>query len=64
MKNLQRKTIYEAIENDYFDESKLKPPKEFLTEFKAEYNVPILITHEFKKRFTKFLSNMDYFPML
>ena len=48
------KTIYELIEYEYFDESRVKPPKQFLTKFKAEYNIPRLIPHEVKKNTQQF----------
>ena len=37
------------MEDYYFNESKVKFPKEFLTKFKAENNVTQLIPHEVKK---------------
>ena len=49
MKN-PHKIIYEVIEEDYFDESKLTPPKHFLMECREEYNVSQLIPHKVKKK--------------
>ena len=48
-KEKPRKTTCELIEDDYFHESKVKFPKEFLTKCKAEYNAPQFIPHKAKK---------------
>ena len=48
--NNPQKTIYEVIENDYFEKSKVKSPKEFLTKFRTEYNAPQFIPHEVKNK--------------
>ena len=42
--------IYEIIEDEYFDDSKVKSPKEFLTKFISEYNVPRIVPLEVKKK--------------
>ena len=47
------KNIYEVIENDYFDESKVKFTKQFLTECETECNVPQFIPHKVKKKIQK-----------
>ena len=44
------KTIYEVIYEKYFDESRIKFPKYFLTEYKMEFNVPHLIPLKFKNK--------------
>ena len=50
-KTLERKHgyIYEEIEDYYFNESKVKFPKEFLMKYKMEYNVPQFIPYAVKK---------------
>ena len=51
-KTLDKKTwknINEEIDEKYFDESKLKFPKYFLTEFRTELNVHQFIPLEVKK---------------
>ena len=45
----QRKKMYEVIEDDYFDGSKVKFQKEFLMKCKAEFNAPQFILHVVKK---------------
>ena len=47
-KNMEN--IYEIIEDEYFDDSKVKSPKEFLTKCISEYNVPRFIPLEVKKK--------------
>ena len=43
-------TIYDVIEDDYFDESNVKFSKEFLMKCKAVDNVPQLIPYDVKKK--------------
>ena len=48
-----RKYIYEVIEDECFDESKVKFPKEFLTKCRTEFNFPQLIPLKVKKLIQK-----------
>ena len=41
--------IYVIIDDDYLYESEVKFTKEFLTKFKAEFNIPQFIPHNVKK---------------
>ena len=44
-----QRTIYEVIENDYLNESKVKFPIESPIKCRAEFNVPQFIPHDVKK---------------
>ena len=46
----KRKTIYKVVYEKYFNESRVKKPKYFLTEFKEKFNVTQLITLDIKKK--------------
>ena len=48
-----RKTIYKVTENNYFEQSDVKFPREFLLKFKRDYNVPHFIPVEVKKSIQK-----------
>ena len=48
-----RKTIYEVIEDDYFDESYVNILKKFLTKCRTEFNVTQSIPHEVKRKIQK-----------
>ena len=41
--------INKVIDDDYFNESKVKFLKQSLVKFKAEFNIPQLIPHDVKK---------------
>ena len=43
-------TIYEVIDEKYFDALKVKFPKYFPTKFKSQFNVPRFIPLEVKKK--------------
>ena len=63
MENNHRK-IYQLIEDDYFDESKVKLPKDLLIKCKEEFNSPRFIPHDVKKKIQQVCLKYGFFHKL
>ena len=62
--NPPRKTIYEVIEDDYFDELQLKSQREFPKKCKVEYTVPQFIPHEFINKIQQVRIEYGFFSQM